>query len=124
MRASEFVKKFGLDAAKDVLENRRSWIDKKSGRKLTDNSFVLKSKTYEYAIGTLYMGNFSNYDENSYRVDEVNLLLLKRLVGSHELVMDYYGLTKAKEHAESKYTAPELKVALKQAILDVESCNE
>lgn len=122
MKASEFVKKFGLDAAKDILENRRSWIDKKSGRKLTDNSFVLKSKTYEYAIGTLYMGNFSNYDENSYRVDEVNLLLLKRLVDSHELVMDYYGLTKAKEHAESKYTAPELKFALKQAIADVESC--
>lgn len=122
MKASEFVKKFGLDAAKDILENRRSWIDKKSGRKLTDNSFVLKSKTYEYAIGTLYMGNFSNYDENSYRVDEVNLLLLKRLVDSHELVMDYHGLTKAKEHAESKYTAPELNAALKQAIVDVEGC--
>ena len=47
---------------------------------------------------------------------------LKRLVESHELVKDYYGLTKAKEHAESKYTAPEIKVALKQAIADVESC--
>lgn len=47
---------------------------------------------------------------------------LKPLVESHELVMDYYGLVKAKEHAESKYTAPELKVALKQAIADVESC--
>lgn len=49
---------------------------------------------------------------------------LKRLVESHELVKDYYGLTRAKEHAESNYTAPELKAALKQAILDVESCNE
>ena len=124
MKANEFVKKFGWDYAKDILKNKRSWIDKKSGRELTDNSFVLKSKTYEYAIGTLYMGNFSDYDENSYRVDEVNLLLLKRLVESHELVKDYYGLTKAKEHAESNYTAPELKAALKQAILDVESCNE
>ena len=47
---------------------------------------------------------------------------LKRLVESHELVKDYYGLTRAKEHAESNYTAPELKAALKQAILDVESC--
>lgn len=47
---------------------------------------------------------------------------LKRLVESHELVMDYYGLTKAKEYADSKYTAPEIKVALKQAIADVESC--
>ena len=49
---------------------------------------------------------------------------LKRLVESHELVMDYYGLTRAKEHAESNYTAPEIKDALKQAIADVESCME
>jgi hypothetical protein len=49
---------------------------------------------------------------------------LKRLVKSHELVMDYYGLTRAKEHAESNYTAPEIKDALKQAIADVEACKE
>ena len=49
---------------------------------------------------------------------------LKRLVESHELVMDYYGLTRAKEHAESNYTAPELKAALKQAIADIEACKE
>ncbi len=47
---------------------------------------------------------------------------LKRLVESHELVNDYYGLARAKEHAESNYTAPELRAALKQAIADVESC--
>ena len=47
---------------------------------------------------------------------------LKRLVESHDLVGDYYGLARAKEHAESNYTAPELKAALKQAIADVESC--
>lgn len=52
----------------------------------------------------------------------IDLDELKRLVESHELVMDYYGLTRAKEHAESKYTAPELKAALKQATADVESC--
>ena len=49
---------------------------------------------------------------------------LKRLVESHELVVDYYGLTRAKEHAESNYTAPEIKDALKQAIADVEACKE
>lgn len=49
---------------------------------------------------------------------------LKRLVESHELVSDYYGLARAKEHAESNYTAPELKAALKQAIADVEACKE
>lgn len=52
-------------------------------------------------------------------IEDNNLI---RLVKSHELVMDYYGLTKAKEHAESNYTAPELKATLKQAIADVESC--
>ena len=49
---------------------------------------------------------------------------LKRLVESHDLVKDYYGLTRAKEHAESNYTAPETKDALKQAITDVEACKE
>ena len=136
MKASEFVKKFGLDAAKDILENRRSWIDKKSGRKLTDNSFVLKSKTYEYAIGTLYMGNFSDYDENSYRVDEVNLLLLKRLVESHELVEIYtrrfngdaewfFVSEYCKKNRISPFFSENYNKAsgiYKQAIADVESC--
>ena len=49
---------------------------------------------------------------------------LKQLVESHELVSDYYGLARAKEHAESNYTAPETKDALKQAITDVEACKE
>ena len=53
---------------------------------------------------------------------DLDTVELKRLVGSHELVKDYYGLTKAKEYAESNYTAPEIKVVLKQAIADVESC--
>ena len=47
---------------------------------------------------------------------------LKRLVESHELVQDLYGIERARQHADSKYTAPEISVAIKQAILDVESC--
>ena len=47
---------------------------------------------------------------------------LKRLIRSHSLVADLYGLEKAKKYAESNYTAPEIKDALKQAIADVESC--
>ena len=120
VKANEFVKKFGLGAAKDILKNKRSWIDKKSGRKLTDNSFVLKSKTYEYAIGTLYMGNFSDYDENSYRVDVVNLLLLKRLVESHELVEKLGGLDIARKEAHKNCFV--FNVKLLRAIADVESC--
>ena len=131
MKANEFVKKFGWDYAKDILKNKRSWIDKKSGRKLTDNSFVLKSKTYEYAIGTLYMGNFSDYDENSYRVDEVNLLLLKRLAESHEIVeyigndldgaKQVYAFTKDCVHIAMRDRMIPV-IRLKQAIADVESC--
>ncbi|NNH25630.1 hypothetical protein [Acinetobacter terrestris] len=55
-------------------------------------------------------------------VCHVDLVELHEIVESHELVMDYYGLTRAKEYAESNYTAPEIKDALKQAIADVESC--
>ena len=49
---------------------------------------------------------------------------LKRLIRSHSLVADLYGLEKAKKYAESNYTAPEIKDALKQAIADVEACKE
>ena len=81
---------------------------------------LVKEKGISYATKLL------NYDvslaEDKCELDFGECAELKRLVESHELVKDYYGLTKAKEHAESNYTAPELKAALKQAIADVESC--
>ena len=86
MRANEFVKRFGLERAKQ---------------------FVNADHTAHALV---------------FATTGVSFIDLKRLVESWELVMDYYGLTKAKEHAESEYTAPEIKVALKQAIADVESC--
>ena len=122
MRANEFVEKSGWVVAKDIIENRRSWTDKKSGRKLTDNSFVLQSKTYEHAIGTLYMGNFSDYDENSYRDGEVNLLHLKRLVESWELVEKLGGLENAKDEYFSCVQNNEPATYVAKAIADVESC--
>ena len=85
MKASEFIKRFGVDDAGEYLCGASFWeIDGKPIAPCVDD--------------------------------------LKRIVASYELVMDYYGLTRAKEHAESNYTAPELKDALKQAIADVESC--
>ena len=117
MKANEFVKKRGWEQCKNILENRRSRADKKSGRKLTDNSFVLQSKTYEHAIGTLYMGNFSDYDENSYRDGEVNLLHLKRLVESHELIESVGGWNDATSLYD-EYMDKDLG----KAIADVESC--
>ena len=47
---------------------------------------------------------------------------LKRLVESHELVKEHGTIERAKEYANSPYTAPEVKERLKQAIADVESC--
>jgi len=88
MKANEFVKKFGIERAKQIVN-------------ADDSVHALVFAT-----------------------TKVSFLDLKRLVESHELVMDYYGLTRAKEHAESNYTAPELKAALKQAIADVEACKE
>lgn len=88
MKANEFVKKFGWEESK-ALVNAQSWTMR------------------QIALSTT-----------------VDTKELTRLVESHELVMDYYGLTRAKEHAESNYTAPEIKDALKQAIADVEACKE
>ena len=86
MKANEFVKKFGWEESK-ALVNAQSWTMR------------------QIALSTT-----------------VATVELKRLVGSHELVSDYYGLARAKEYADSKYTAPELKATLKQAIADVEIC--
>lgn len=104
MRDNEFVKKFGWDLAKQYLnrtKNQGVYIEPKI--KLMIHQSICEPKT-------------SGIDFVFHRDD------LKRLVESHELVSDYYGLARAKEHAESNYTAPELKAALKQAIADVESC--
>lgn len=47
---------------------------------------------------------------------------LKRLLVSHFFVYEHGTLERAKEYAHSKYTAPEVADRLKQAIVDVESC--
>lgn len=105
MKANEFVKKFGLDKAKEVAS-------------FTSN--VCEDPTHFDSDLDIYV----HFDDFKCVMDESDVCIgdLKHLVKSHELVMDYYGLTKAKEHAESNYTAPELKATLKQAIADVESC--
>ena len=47
---------------------------------------------------------------------------LTKLVESHELVNDLYGVAHAKKYVASAYTAPEVVDRLNQAIADVESC--
>ena len=97
MKAIEFIKKFGWEKAIEVLVGRKSWVDKKSGRLLSDNSYLLENTKYEHAIGSLYMGKFTEYDDNSYRNNEVNLLKLKKYTDAYELVQQYNGLFEAKE---------------------------
>ena len=53
-------------------------------------------------------------------VMDLNYADLKRYVDAYWLVQDLYGLDKAKEYAESPYTAPEIVEPLKQAIALVE----
>ena len=103
MKANKFVEKFGLDSFKAAI-------------------LCPKFKRYSYAILYSDEVDFSNNFINKHADYMFKTSEIKRLVESHELVMDYYGLTRAKKHAESNYTAPELKDALKQAIADVESC--
>ena len=98
MKANEFVKKFGIEAAIDL------WC----------GAFDLYNNNLQILNGMV-----CSFPGNQFLFDLVDI---KRLLKSHELVKDYYGLTRAKEHAECNYTAPELKAALKQAIADVESC--
>ena len=107
MKANEFVKKFGWEEAAEIV----CGVPEKFRFKCLSN-VCWDNNTYKYS------------DRFKPRLSLVNMADLKRLVESHELVNDYYGLARAKEHAESNYTAPELRAALKQAIADVESCME
>ena len=95
MKAIDFIREFGWEKAIEVINGRKSWNDKKSGRLLTDNSYVLESCRYEHAIGTLYMGEFTYYDANSYRSGEVNLSKVKKYTDAYELMKSYGGWNNA-----------------------------
>ena len=105
MKANEFVKKHGWNS-------------------LLIAKTLPKFNRYKYVIFYADEIDFSNEFHAGRKSYMFEVVEVKRLVESHEFVSDYYGLTRAKEHAESNYTAPEIKNALKQAIADVESCNE
>jgi hypothetical protein len=107
MKASEFVKKFGLGAIKDMLQKY--------------------PKSTHVANDACVFINSSEYKKHApWFADDVDRMVsfddLKRLVESHELVMEHGAIERAKEYANSPYTAPEVKERLKQAIADVESC--
>ena len=108
MRANEFVKEFGWDGAKRVFELTigNSWAD----------HYNIKEDSIGTA-GTIYSKKLCEHNDNF-----VCLRNLKRLVESHELVREHGSIGRAKDYAQSPYTAPEVSERLKQAIADVESC--
>ena len=97
MKANEFVKKFGWNEAKEALK-RVIWCE------------------------TAYCSMLGHgcFKSNSDCCVDINGL--KRLVESHDLAKEHGPLGRAKEYADSAYTAPEVAERLHAAIADVESC--
>ena len=128
MKAIDFIREFGWEKVIEVINGRKSWNDKKSGRLLTDNSYVLESCRYEHAIGTLYMGEFTYYGANSYRSGEVNLLKVKEYTDAYELVQRFGGLNSTKNECDFLDVLngfnDEKYIKIKQAIALVEEVGE
>ena len=98
MNAQQFIKDHGVDKAREVVEGAPEWA-----------IFWISRNQYHGSVIT-----FPNMTDH-YSVD---LVELKRLVGSVELVKEHYTLDRAKSYAEAPYTAPEIKERLEQAIAD------
>ena len=96
MKANEFVKKFGLDKTKCIIN------DFENGK---------------YKDCCLDSGLINNLEKSWW---DICVYDLKRLVESHELVEKLGGINKAKDYVPDGYKSEQLK----QAIADVESCLE
>ena len=105
MKANEFVKKHGWNSlliAKTLPKfNRYKYVIFYADEIDFSNEFHAGRKSYMFAVAEV-----------------------KRLVESHELVKEHGSLGRAKEYADSAYTAPEVAERLHAAIADVESCME
>ena len=109
MKANEFIKEFGIDEAKRVVEYRDKHASRthvyKFNKSCADKA-RLSGGAYLYT---------ESYNEWSVSVDE-----LKLLVESHNAVDFYGGLKQARKAAHSNcFDYP---MRLLQAIADVESC--
>ena len=96
MKAQEYVKKYGIAKAKELVSSIVNTIS--VGGVVCDPCFITDK------------GEYVGYND------------LKRVVESYDMVEDHGSINRAKMYAESRYTAPEVTDRLKQAILDVESC--
>ncbi len=105
MNANEFIKKFGLDDAKNIV---CGWI-----RRDFDDSYHISE------------GIYCNLPfEPTEDCGTLSLFDLKRLVESHELVDKVGGMDKAKLLLRMRIAAELYESAdeIEKAILDVESC--
>lgn len=125
MKANEFVTKFGWKKAVEAINKAPPLDDKvwyfflcnECGNGGSSQEMITDSYMPDYCACSICTSEDLNTDHSIF--DE-----LKRLIYSWFLIKDYYGLTRAKEHAISPYTAPEIKRALEQAIADVESVGD
>ena len=102
MKASEFVKEFGIEKAKLLLSTQ--------GKTVAELKGEYTAKQLKEYQGYIVSGDLMSFVE------------LKRLVESHELIEQYNGLFEAKEliRVSPKLTS-ELR-GLAAAIADMESC--
>ncbi|WP_312969038.1 hypothetical protein [Acinetobacter gerneri] len=108
MKANEFVKKFGLEEASEIVAGVPERF-----MSCYYSSVCWDTNTYKYS------------DRFKPRESLVNIGWLKRLVESHELVKHIGGLEKSKFEYESLLKFRNFNYErLKQAIADVESCGE
>lgn len=98
MKASEFVKKHGIEKARECIEEANAY-----------SGFWVNAKTLE--LSKL----IPSYDA-------VSIPDLKRLVESYELVESFNGLEMAKKFYDENIIECSDAWNLKQAIADVESC--
>ena len=109
MKANEFVKRFGLDSAKNILNNMPAMA---TSYRVSENNAL--------GMGGLY-GRISNINGNI-NGNIISLIDLKRLIDSHELVEKLGGLENAKDEYFSCVQNNEPASYVAKAIFDVESC--
>ena len=100
MKANEFVKKYSIDKAKELVSSIINTIS--VAGYVCDPCFITDE------------GEYVGYND------------LKRLVESHDLVESHGGLVNTKHDAKYLFSdwdyAPPMELRLKQAIADVENC--
>ncbi len=103
MNAFEFVKKYGLNRATEILQY------------MPEGAASFDFINIEYSVGRRLVGK-----------KHIRLDLVKRIVESHELVEFFDGISEIKDilsPVDGLQLSDKAKARLKQAIADVEACS-